>query len=260
MWLVLAVQMKINSDLEEDKRRTYEEKKEPIDASADELSVSLKGYINEERLLTLINSIKKRDDFGKGLRGGLDLLKKMKLTIRTIKESTNVSHDAFLSHAQMNSADLCRSLKKDLEQLKVNAWYDMQAERLDAVGMAEGIAESKVFVIVATANYFHRPWCLFELLLAEILEKPITILMETVKSHGGFDNLNEFKAAVPDCFAHIHEYEVCEVKRRGSFWTATVVELAKRIKDDKKISWYLKSNVLRADKLYISSKDLKHIP
>ena len=115
--------------------------------------------------------------------------------------------------------------------------------------LAKGIADAKVFVIVAAANYFHRSWCLFELLLAEILEKPVIILMETVKSHGGFDNFNEFKTAIPDCFAHILEYEVCEVKRRGSFWTATVVELAKRIKDDKKkFSWYLKSNVLRADK------------
>lgn len=225
--LVLEVQKRF---LEVDVPPVEEERKEPIHEGSDELSISLRGHIKDERLLTLTTAARKSNNFGKAVLGGLQLLNKIRHKIQTIKESKTIPYDAFLSHAQMNSADLCRSLHKDLMEMDIKSWYDMQAERLDAIGMAEGVMGANVFVVVATVNYFHRNWCVYELLLAEIFNKRIIILMETVKAHGGFDNFNEFKSSVPDFFFHILEYEVCEVKRRGSFWSATVFELAKRIK------------------------------
>ena len=70
---------------------------------------------------------------------------------------------------------------------------------------------------------------MYELLIAEILGNKITILMETVKSHGGFDNFDQFRSSISEEFKHVLEYEVGKVERRGKFWNATVDELAERI-------------------------------
>merc|ERR1712060_427088 len=153
--------------------------------------------------------------------------------IKLIQRNMEIKNDAFLSHVQKNSADLCRSIQRSLKDVKISSWYDMQAKRLDAYGMAEAVAQAKVFVLVATVEYFSRPWCLFELLLAEIFQKPIILLMETVKGHGGFENFEELKSNIPGGFSYLLEYEVCEVKRRGLFWDATILELGKRIKPTK---------------------------
>jgi len=210
--------------------KVLEDHKEEVPPNIDELMTSFRGYMKEKRIFTLGNAARKDDDCGKGLLEGWRLLYGMRSKIEPMKGNMEIKHDAFLSHAQKNSADLCRSIKRRLQDFKISAWYDMQAKRLDAIGMAEAVVQAKVFVLVATVDYFSRPWCLFELLLAEIFQKPIILLMETVKDHGGFENFQQLMSKIPEGFSYLLEYEVCEVKRRGLFWDACVIELCKRIK------------------------------
>jgi len=209
--------------------KVLEDHKEEVPPNVDELMTSFRGYMKEKRIFTLGNAVRKDDDYGKGLLKGWRLLYGMRSKIQSMKRNMKIKHDAFLSHAQWNSA-LCRSIQRRLQDFKISAWYDMQAKRLDAIGMAEAIVQAKVFVLVATVDYFSRPWCLFELLLAEIFQKPIIPLVETVKDHGGFENFQQLMSRIPEGFSYLLEYEVCEVNRKGFFWDACIIELGKRIK------------------------------
>lgn len=190
------------------------------------------GLFKSARLAVLLVAANNDDSHGKALLAGLNLLKPIQLKVKSLEKKT-IQHDAFLSHVQADSADLCRSLHGDLfKEKQIKCWYDMVSNRLDAWGMAEGVATAKVFVAVVTQNYFVREWPVFEFLLAELLGKHIILLRETVKSHGGFDTFKEFRASIPEYFSKWLNYEVCEVKRRGTFWGATIHELAKKIKLD----------------------------
>jgi len=46
------------------------------------------------------------------------------------KKKYEDKHDVFLSHAQKNSADLCRSIQRSPQDFKISACHDMQAKRL----------------------------------------------------------------------------------------------------------------------------------
>jgi len=196
--------------------------------SLEALHDSLHGIFKPERLAELLRRAAKEDYFGTALLGGLRLLNHVRSQLESLKKK-RITYDAFLSHDQGDSADLCRSLQTALFNHKVTSWYDMTPGRLNAGGTAEGLARAKNVVVIATFNYFRQKWPVFEILIAEILNKQVVLVMETVKSHSGFDNFKEFRASIPNVFSEFLTYEACEIKRRGWFWEATVSELANRI-------------------------------
>jgi len=144
------------------------------------------------------------------------------------KDQSPIKHRGFLSHVQQNSADLCRSLFYALQLKRTSVWYDMTAGRLDSRGMADGIATSSNFVFIATKDSFSRPWTIYELLIAHILRKPIIIVVEADRRHGGM-TFDEFFKLLPTPWEHLKAHEIMKIERRGDFWEATVNELNKRL-------------------------------
>jgi len=142
-----------------------------------------------------------------------------------------IQYWGFLSHVQIHSADLCRSLQYAItaKNKKATVWFDMNAERLDARGMADGISSSRWFVLVATKDSFSRPWPIYELLIAQVLDKPILVVVETDERRGGL-TLNAFSETIPKPWKFLYDHEWIEIKRRGNFWLATVKELYTRLK------------------------------
>jgi len=142
-----------------------------------------------------------------------------------------IQYWGFLSHVQIHSADLCRSLQYAIaaKNRKATVWFDMNAERLDARGMADGVSSSRWFVLVATKDSFSRPWPIYELLIAQVLEKPILVVVETDERRGGL-TLKAFSETIPKPWKFLYDHEWIEIKRRGDFWLATVKELYTRLK------------------------------
>eukprot|EP00808_Paulinella_micropora_P006377 g63019.t1 len=90
-----------------------------------------------------------------------------------------IKYYGFLSHYQKEGADACRAIFLWMAEKKLNMWLDKKAERLDVIGMLEGIAESACFVLWGTGGYFDRPFCLFELEMARLLKKTIVCIRES---------------------------------------------------------------------------------
>jgi len=147
------------------------------------------------------------------------------------RKPLKVTHMGFLSHVQKNSGDLCRSLHLALIQKDKEAkvWYDMNAGRLDARGMADGICSSGWFVLIASKDYFLRPWPIYEVLLAQILCKPIIVAVDTCIERGGL-SFNEFHTAIPKPWKFLIDHEWIEIKRRGALWSVTVDQIHRRLK------------------------------
>jgi len=139
-----------------------------------------------------------------------------------------VTFDTFLSHVQQYAGDLCRILQLELRPIGINVWLDMIAERLDSRGMIEGVNLSTYFTLVMTKGYFERPYPVFEVLVANILNKPIMVLREEDERFGGLTHA-EFVSALPKPWITLLSHEILTVKRRGAFWTATIEELKKRL-------------------------------
>jgi len=136
-------------------------------------------------------------------------------------------YDAFLSHVQKSSGDLCRSLLYALKEKKVRVWYDKAEKRLDAKGMVEGIFKSSEFVLVMVEDYFQRTWTLFEYLVAMAFEKPVTVLLETDERFGGIP-LKELGKAVPEIFYHrISTHEIININR--DYFDSFVEKLGERV-------------------------------
>jgi len=203
---------------------TGDDSKQESLLSMEALHNSLRDTFKPERLAELLRRAAKDDTFGTALFGGLSLLNQVRSNLESLKKK-RITYDAFLSHVQGDSADLCRSLQTALFKHKVSSWYDMTAARLDSWGMAEGLARAKNVVVIATSNYFRRIWPVFQILIAEILNKQVVLVIET----GGFDNFREFRASIPNVFSEFLTDEICEINRRGRFWEASISELANRI-------------------------------
>jgi hypothetical protein len=67
--------------------------------------------------------------------------------------------DAFISHRQANGGAQCHTLFQHLTHAQaVKVWYDNDAERLNEVGMEEGVRLSTYFFLFVTDGIFERPW------------------------------------------------------------------------------------------------------
>jgi hypothetical protein len=147
--------------------------------------------------------------------------------IKNQKTGTNSNYEAFLSHVQKDSADLCRSIYLSLLMNDVKVWYDKEADRLDNRGMVEGIFKSNEFVFVMVKDFFERPYCIFEVLLAVALRKPITVLLENDRRFGGLA-FEELSKVIPNfIYDHIIEHEIINVNRE--YFMSFVDKLKKRV-------------------------------
>eukprot|EP00808_Paulinella_micropora_P003117 g14511.t1 len=80
---------------------------------------------------------------------------------------------AFISHVQKEAGDAAYLLSTYFKfDCHMPVWYDKEAGRLDLLGMIQGIADSAVFLPIATSGYFNSVWCMVELLVARALQKP----------------------------------------------------------------------------------------
>merc|ERR1719193_1028547 len=94
--------------------------------------------------------------------------------------------------------------------------------------MIEGIAMSEYFILIATRGYFEKQWPIYELLTAQILRKPLIVLLECDKRYGGW-TFEEFKNLVPKPWRYLLNHEILKIERRGKFWEATISELTERL-------------------------------
>jgi len=134
-------------------------------------------------------------------------------------ETGDLKFDAFLSHVQKSSADLCGRMSDALSHAGLTSWFDMNASKLDTQGIIQGVLNSKVFTVVLTKNYFERRWCLFEYSIALLANKPMVGIYETDKRFDGGD-LNEFN--IPKQFRQIMNHEIIKIDRRrwNSFFSS----------------------------------------
>lgn len=143
------------------------------------------------------------------------------------------SKDAFLSHVQKYSMDLCRSLLLSLRNKEIEVWYDKEADRLDTRGMVEGIFTSSEFVIVMVKDYFERTYCVFEYLVAAAFRKPITVLLENDTRVGGL-TINELPEVVPKLYYdRVTTHEIINVNR--DYFDSFVAKVGKRLARNKKV-------------------------
>jgi len=166
-----------------------------------------------------------------GTKSALALVEEQKMYILELinnkKTDAQSKYEAFLSHVQKDSADLCRSLWFALEKENVGIWYDKEAERLDSKGIVNGIFYSSEFVFVMVRDYFERPYCIFELLLAVAFAKPITVVLETDRRFGGLA-FEELTRVIPEFFYdHIKAHEIIKVNRE--YFKSFYEKLVRRI-------------------------------
>jgi len=154
------------------------------------------------------------------------------ITTISASESINAEErwDHLLSHVQKLSADVCRSLSGSLQKDGIRTWYDKEMSRIDNVGMIKGVVNSSLFTLVLTTEYFERPYCLFELCVATVAEKPIITLLEAERRFGG-KPLSSYK--LPELFEHIMTHEIIRIDR--DYWTAFTEKVAKRIMNTLKL-------------------------
>jgi len=186
----------------------------------------LKGVFRKKEMFEELSKLAQADDI---VAKALSLLnEQLSYILKLREEPPTIKYRGFLSHVQHNSADLCRCLFYGLEKKHTSVWYDMTAGRLDARGMVEGIATCSYFVLIATKDSFSRPWPLFELLIAQILRKPMIVALEADSRHGGL-TFEAFMNLVPKPWDFLKSHEIMKIERRGDFWPATVNELHKRL-------------------------------
>jgi len=95
--------------------------------------------------------------------------------------------------------------------------------------MADGVSSSRWFVLIATKDSFSTPWPIYELLIAQVLQKPVLVVLETDERRGGL-TFRAFSDTIPKPWKFLNDHEWIEIKRRGDFWSATVKELYNRLK------------------------------
>ena len=91
----------------------------------------------------------------------------------------------FVSHAQLEAQNQCALLVRLLAEVGVDAWYDMDAERLEVCDMCRGIARSEFFLLYLTKSYFSRWFCRLEASVAMALGKPLIVVYESDPRHHG---------------------------------------------------------------------------
>jgi len=217
------------------------------------LHKGLSGLFSPKRLSELEAFVRRDIDKGTTLaalqlvHGQASYLKQLLIKTKLEISTKQAACHTFFSHVQKYAGDLCRSLSLELGLIGIDVWYDMDAERLDSRGMIEGIHSSTYFMLVATKEYFERPWPVFEALVANIFNKPILVLLESDSRRGGL-TFEDFTSILPDPWASLKSHEFLKVERRGSFWKATVDELRKRLSKTPAIYNYIGWEQERASK------------
>jgi len=145
-----------------------------------------------------------------------------------------IVHEAFLSHAQADVQDAAGILTKELGDRGVKVWYDQDTKgSIDVKGMILGVANSTVFLIFASQQYFGRPFCVFELLVAQALKKDVRIVLERDLRHGGFAKFDDFIKSIPGNFRFVLSNEAIDFERRAFKKKATMDHIAGVLKGGK---------------------------
>jgi len=135
--------------------------------------------------------------------------------------------DCFLSHAQKDSADICRSMKDSLEAKGISTWLDKCADNTDNNGMVDGIVNSNSFVLVLTKDYFTRRYCVFEYCVAVVAGKPLITVTETDPRYGGQPSTS---FELNGLFKHVQKDQV-EINR--TYWDGFISKLHAKIEETK---------------------------
>lgn len=140
--------------------------------------------------------------------------------------------DVFLSHAQGEAQNQVLALSMMLGTAGVDAWYDMDAERLCTADMVRGVATSRFFLIYLSRSYFSRWFCRLEAQVARVLEKTLIVVYEADPRHGGNANyielVNEATKLYPEWREYLCSTEAIPMARRQYQRKAVVAEIARR--------------------------------
>jgi len=126
----------------------------------------------------------------------------------------------------------------------------MKAARLDARGMITGVGSAKYFIMIACKEYFERKWPLFELLIADMMKKPIIVVVETDKRNGGI-SLDTFCSQLHKIWKRLLDHELIKVQRRYPYRAAFISELKRRCSRDK--PKVVENREVEAMNLYLSN-------
>jgi len=118
------------------------------------------------------------------------------------KNPKTITHRGYLSYVKDESWRFCCDLMRWLKNknTSVTDYYAHYTLR----GHVCAISSSFNFVVVVTKNYFNRKYRLFELLTAELLSKPIIVLLETDPQYH-WRPLSEFENTVPKPWAFLKD-------------------------------------------------------
>jgi hypothetical protein len=101
----------------------------------------------------------------------------------------------FLSHMQAQAAADAGAIFALLGRYGLGCWWDMRQCDLTLHGMMDGVRNSRVFILILTADVLTRPFCQKELLTAINEGKRIIALVEVDPRFYPFDRLRFHKAA-----------------------------------------------------------------
>ena len=82
----------------------------------------------------------------------------------------------FLSHYQATGNDACKLLAMAIEDEGHIAWYDQDADAITPRAMLAGVANTVQYVLLLSEGALQRPFVVFELAVATILQKPVAFL------------------------------------------------------------------------------------
>jgi len=169
--------------------------------------------------------------FHEGVGRGVEIMEKQVSYIEKLKtapQDHHKNHDGFLSHVQRRHGDFCRSVAFALKEKEVSCWYDKNAKRLDMRGMIEGVAKSNEFVMFIVREYFDRPYCVFEYLVAQAFGKSVTIVLEGDHEKGGLE-VKDLGKVVPKLFLQKIDLENGVISLNRAYFDDMVLRIAKRI-------------------------------
>ena len=133
----------------------------------------------------------------------------------------------FISHAQANGQDQVHAITRDLEMRGIKVWRDMDQAQITWAGMKKGVEKSLVFMLFVTKGAIARTWVQMEVLHAISLKKPIILVHETDKRHGGDDFPLLFNAE--EYLSHLNiagKAEILKVAKFLNCLTSTIESIA----------------------------------
>jgi len=115
----------------------------------------------------------------------------------------------FITHAQSDGATLAEGIYHEFSKLGLKVWLDVKMPERDVAAMKEGIENSNTILVIVTASYFTREFCLKELRWARDAGKGLVVCIDVKDKN----RIGEFLNGAPEDLKSIGDINFIDLNR-----------------------------------------------